>query len=355
MTTDQTLKQQGYRMPAEWERQQAIILCWPHNLGTWPFQLDRVEKTCVSLILEIAESQEVWLTVNDDHELQGVLDAIKGTRINRQNLKILKIPTHDIWVRDFGPIFVVRERLSTRERLITHWRFNGWGDKYEEEFLGDTHFPEVLAGAQREKIRDLDFILEGGSIDVNGKGLLITSTNCLLNNNRNSQLTKHDIEKTLRENLGAEKIIWVDGEITGDDTDGHIDDAVRFVSEDKLVCISEDNSQDTNYNAIKHLNEQLELITDIEGRPLNLVRLPMPDPVYCSGKRLPASYANFLITNDKVLVPNYRCKKDAVAIDIVQELFKNRKVVGIDCTDLVYGFGAIHCISQQVPASTTHS
>lgn len=352
-----SLSERKYRIAAEFKPQQAILLSWPHNIETWPTQLEGVRFTYCQIIREIADHEEVWINVCSEQQKIEVQRRLVLEGIATRNLRFFINPTFDAWVRDYGPISVTRTKNGVRERVFTSWQFNGWGGKYDDEYLNDSRVPMRVAGETKTGICEIDFVLEGGSIDVNGCGTLLTSTNCLLNANRNAGHTKNNIETVLKNNLGVTKIIWVDGEIQGDDTDGHIDDAARFVDEHTVVCIYEENENDPNYEAIRGIYKKLCHETDQDGRPLKVIKLPMPDPVYAPGRvtdaepilRLPVSYANFLITNKKVLVPTYRCANDKIAIEILQSCFPTRKVVGIDGTDLVYGYGSVHCLSMHIP------
>ncbi|OVE80671.1 hypothetical protein BVY03_05445, partial [bacterium K02(2017)] len=287
-------------MPAEWEEQKAVLLSWPHNLETWPHQIKKVEQFYYTLIKEIITYQEVWLLIPSlsiKLKIEEELSHIDKNNLKR--LKFLHINTHDAWIRDYGPIFLINNKSKL---MISNWEFNGWGDKYDEGYFNDNAIPQKIAEQFNIKKTDVNFILEGGSIDVNGLGLLLTSKNCLLNKNRNSKYLQNDIEQILKDNLGVQKVIWVDGEVSGDDTDGHIDDVARFVNKDTIVCAYEDNQKDENYDSLDKIYTQLVEATDQFDQKLNIIKLPMPNPVYFKDKRLPASYANFLITNNKVLV-----------------------------------------------------
>lgn len=340
-----TAKPSDFHLPAEWAPQEAVILSWPHNRKTWPSQLERVRQTYLRIIREIGESQQVWVNVlSHDAKIDLRRRLILSGGLN-ERVRFFVIPTYDAWVRDYGPFFLV----GPGRRLMKAFKFNGWGGKYEREFLQDGFYPARLARALGTECVPVDFVLEGGSIEVNESGTLVTSTNCLLNPNRNPGYTQNSIEAVLREHLGVKKVVWVNGEIQGDDTDGHIDDAVRFVSDTTLVCVCEENKDDPNYVPTQNIYRALKNSYDASGRPFEIVKLPMPDPVFFQGMRLPASYANFLITNDKVLVPTYRCRQDEVALSLLKALFARRRVIGIDATDLVCGFGSIHCLSMQIP------
>jgi agmatine deiminase len=232
---------------------------------------------------------------------------------------------------------------------MVHWIFNSWGEKYEE-LLRDAQIPQVINKTMRLNCFEPGIVLEGGSIDVNGKGTVLTTEQCLLNKNRNANLSKVKIEKYLRDFLGVSHIIWLKCGIAGDDTDGHVDDLARFVNPTTVVCAYEEDN-DENANALQENYEILCQSTDQDGKKLRIVKLPMPGKIECNKKRLPASYTNFYIGNRTVLVPTFKSENDKLALSILQKLFPTRKVVGINCVDLVCGFGAIHCISQQQPCS----
>lgn len=342
---------QGYRMPAEWEPQRAVVLAWPHNHDTWPGKFGPVPSVYVHLIRHIVDHQELWLLVPNDLLMTARQELILGG-VDLTRVQFLPFATNDTWVRDYGPITIVRDHQGRRECLFTDWIFNGWGGKYYGGgYPADDEVPMHLGQVFGVPCHSLPFILEGGSIDVNGCGTLITSKSCLLNANRNANLTQNQIEEVLRSVLGIRKVIWVDEGIAGDDTDGHIDDTVRFVDANTLICMVEPNVNDDNHLPLQRVFDALQTVTDQDGRPLRVVPIPMPPRVEFANERLPASYANFLITNHKVLVPTYRSVvHDQCALSILQSLFPTRCVVGVDATDLVLGLGAFHCISQNIPS-----
>lgn len=346
-----SLTHQGYRLPAEWEPQEATLLAWPHNPDTWPGRLEPARAQYLRLIAEISDHQDIWLLVNGSAAEIDVRRRLTLHRIPQGRVRFFHLPTDDAWTRDFGPLSVVREVNGRRSRLFTDWIFDGWGGKYYGHgYPHDDEIPLRLASATGDACVAIDLILEGGSIEVNGRGLLLTSRSCLLNPNRNAHLSRGGIEKALFDTLAVKKILWVDEGVAGDDTDGHIDDIARFVSEDTIVCASEDDPNDENHVVLKRAYDFLKTATDQNGRPSRVVKLPMPEPIHFQRQRLPASYANFLITNDKVLVPVYRCRRDAEALAILRELFPRRSIVGIDCVEIVWGLGAIHCLTQNIPA-----
>ncbi|MCA9088309.1 MAG: agmatine deiminase family protein [Planctomycetaceae bacterium] len=346
-----TPAQLGFRMPAEWEPQEAVWLSWPHKQESWPDAFAPVPGVFVELARNIALSELVRINVADEAMADGVRNLLENAGVPLSQIRFHLNPTNDAWVRDHGPIYVVRNNeTGQRERALTDWKYNAWGDKYPPYDL-DNQVPRRIGEEFGEQRFEAGIVLEGGSIDVNGEGLLLTTTSCLLNPNRNPHLTQSDIEQKLRDYLGVQEFLWLGDGIIGDDTDGHIDDITRFVSADTIVTAVEPNTDDENHAP---LQENLELLKRIAGeRSLKIVELPMPGPVYYEEHRLPASYANFLITNGHVLVPTYRHANDQLACDILQDLFPTRKVVGIDCTPLVWGLGAIHCVTQQQPALTS--
>ncbi|HSE41918.1 MAG TPA: agmatine deiminase family protein, partial [Acidobacteriota bacterium] len=255
------------------------------------------------------------------------------------------IPTDSSWTRDFGPIFV---RDADGNQVITDWIFNSWGGKYPP-WNHDDVVPQHVSKIFRLPFVQPGIVLEGGSIDINGKGTLLTTEQCLLNQNRNPHLNRQQIERYLNEFLGATNVLWLKEGIIGDDTDGHIDDIARFVDANTVVCALEENESDENYEILKRNFADLKKMRDQDGNPLNVIAIPMPDPVIYEGTRLPASYANFYITNRVVMVPIFRCGHDESAIKILRELFPTREVIGIDCVDLVWGLGTLHCSTQQQP------
>lgn len=336
----------GYRMPAEWEPHAATWLSWPHNRDTWPDELDRVEGVMARAVAVLAPHETVRINVNDaahERHVRLLLDA-HGVR---GRVCFHRIPTNDAWIRDHGALFVVR--ADGPDRLAaTGWGFNSWGGKYPPFDL-DARVPEGMTAALDLPAFRGGMILEGGSIEVNGAGLLLTTRACLLNPNRNPHLSQEEIEARLRAFLGVEQILWLGDGIVGDDTDGHIDDVTRFVGEDVVVTAVEDDPQDANYDPLQENLEALRGMRTRDGRPLRIVPLPMPAPVFSKGERMPASYANFYLGNGVVLLPTYEDPRDVEAARTLQRLFPDRIVVSLDCRDVIWGLGAFHCLTQQVP------
>ena len=341
-------REDGFFMPAEWQPHSAIWLAWPYDQTTFPDRVGKVEATYVQIIKEIHESEDVNLFVIDEPTKKKATGMLQQAGVNLDKVRFWVYDYADVWFRDYGPIFI--KNPKTHELAMVHWAFNSWGDKYES-LLKDKEIPDVINKELKLTYFKPGIVLEGGSIDVNGEGTLLTTEQCLLNSNRNPNLNKQQIEQYLMDYLGVRHFIWLKRGILGDDTDGHIDDIARFVNSTTVVCAFENNLDDPDYEALKENYELLCKSTDQDGKPLKIVKLPMPKAESVEGYRLPASYANFYIGNTKVLVPIFNHPNDVKALETLQELFPDRKVVGIDCRDLVYGFGTLHCISQQQPTA----
>jgi agmatine deiminase len=340
-------REQGFCMPAEWEKHDAIWLAWPHDPTTFPEKVELVETIYVQIVKEIHLSERVNLFVIDLKTKDRAEKLFKEDNIDLSRVEFYIFDYADVWFRDYGPIFVTN---SKHELAMVQWDFNSWGEKYET-LLKDKQIPEVINQKMALKCFKPGMVLEGGSIDVNGQGTLLTTEQCLLNKNRNPNLDKKQIEKILSEYFGVNNFIWLKNGIFGDDTDGHIDDIARFVNKKTIVCAFEENQNDINYDTLKENYDILCQAVDEDGEKFRVVKLPMPKVVINEVERLPASYTNFYIGNTKVLVPVFDHENDEKALSILQELFPSRKVVGIRCNDLVYGFGTIHCISQQQPCT----
>lgn len=337
-----------YWMPAEWEKHEATWLSWPHKEASWPGAFENVPSIFVQIAKAISESELVRINIADKEFAERVKTLLQGGGVNPDAIRFHLNPTNDAWVRDHGPIYVVRDHNGKRERAIIDWEYNAWGDKYPP-YDKDDVVPSRIAHEFGEKLFLPGIVMEGGSIDVNGRGTLLTTEACLLNKNRNPHLNQQQIEQYLKDYLGITNILWLGDGILGDDTDGHIDDLTRFVSHDTLVTVIEDDPQDENYHILIDNYKRLQHMKDQDGNPFNIIKLPMPAPVIFDEQQLPASYANFYITNGAVLVPTYRHENDKKACSILQELFPARKVIPIDCTELIWGLGSIHCVTQQQP------
>jgi agmatine deiminase len=340
-----------YLMPAEWEPHEGTWLAWPHNQDHWPGKFDTIPPVYAKIISVLASSEKVFLCVNDARMEESARKILREAKVGPELLEqihFFQIPTDASWSRDHGPLFV---RDQNGNLVITDWIFNAWGEKYAPWDQDDV-VPQKIARIFPLPLLQPGIVLEGGSIDVNGKGTLLTTEQCLLNPNRNPQLNRSQIEEYLMKYLGVTNVLWLKEGIIGDDTDGHVDDIARFVNPNTIVCAFEEDTSDENYEILKQDFEDLKTMKDQDGHLFHVVRLPMPDPVVYEDTRLPASYANFYIANKVVIVPSFRCSQDELAMQTLQEFFPDRKVVGIDCVDLVWGLGTLHCSTQQQPKST---
>jgi agmatine deiminase len=335
----------GYRMPAEWEPHAATWLSWPRREGiSFPDSFDRVLPALRAMVEALIESEQVCINIcNGAHEAEAraVLDGLSMERIT-----FYRIPTNEPWCRDHGPIFLTR---NTDPRLaIVGWDYNAWGGKYPPCDL-DEVVPTRAAQFLDVPVFYPRMILEGGSIEVNGAGALLTTESCLLNPNRNPSLGRAEIEQRLRDYFGIQEILWLAEGIEGDDTDGHIDDLARFVSEHTVVTVVEENREDENYQPLQENLARLSKMK-IDERQIEIIALPMPKKVVRERLRLPASYANFYVANTCVLVPTFADPADETALSILRKVFPTRRVIGIDCRELIWGLGTFHCLTQQQPA-----
>jgi agmatine deiminase len=336
----------GYRMPAEWERHESTWISWPHNPETWPGALEEAEHVMARAVEVLSAGEKVRINVLDESHRRRVESLINPDAVVFP-VEYHLIPTNDAWCRDHGAIFVTRAG-SDQPVAATSWNYNAWGGKYPPWDLDDavsSRMAEVLGTPFFSR----DMVLEGGSIEVNGAGLLMTTASCLLNPNRNPGLTEAEAESVFGEMLGIRKTLWLHGDIAGDDTDGHIDNLARFVAAEVVVSAVEQDPADPSYASLRENADRLARATTASGDPIRVVELPMPEPVFADGVRLPASYANFYIGNRVLLLPGYSARRDRIAAETLQEHFPDRMVVTLDCRDLVRGLGAFHCLTQQVP------
>ena len=349
MSNAQSPLQLGYRMPAEWEPHAATWLTWPRSDGiSFPDKYDTVPPVYAEFIRALTPVEEVNINVwNADMEA-WVRELLRKYRTPLERVRFQHFPSYEPWCRDHGPIFLVRETGGKRERAIVDWGYNAWGNKYPPYDLDDA-VPQHVAKLRGLTLFSPKMVLEGGSIEVNGHGTLLTTEACLLNPNRNPQLSKQQIEQNLKSYLGVTNVLWLGDGIVGDDTDGHIDDLTRFVNPMTVVTVLEDDPADANYGVLQDNLKRLRGLRDQDGRLLRVVELPMPGMLEYQGQRLPASYANFYIANQVVVMPTYRHPNDAKALAILQKEFPERRVIGIDSTELIWGLGSFHCISQQEP------
>lgn len=334
-------------MPAEWEPHEATWLSWPHRDGiSFPEAYDRVLPVLARAIDALAESETVWINVRDADEEAEVRGHLVKLKARTEHVRFNHLPTNEPWCRDHGPIFVKRE--ANPRLAVVNWDYNAWGWKYPPFDLDDA-VPHALAEKLALPVYSPGIVLEGGSIDVNGSGTLLTTRSCLLNPNRNPDLSKVDIEKKLRDYLGVTRVLWLGDGIQGDDTDGHIDDITRFVGPTTVVTAVEEDSDDPNYEPLRENSALLAEMKTEDGTELEVLKLPMPAKMVRQGQRLPASYANFYIANTVVLLPVFATLHDQWAIAVMQKVFPTRKIVPIDCRELIWGLGAFHCLTQQQP------
>jgi agmatine deiminase len=341
-----TPRELGYSFPAEWERHKATWLSYPHNEASWPGKIHNIFPFYHQFIKELARDELVNINVTDHEMHHQVTQALTKAGISMQNIRLHLIPTNDAWCRDHGPAFLIHPDAEKRKAIV-NWKYNGWGGKYPAEL--DTTVPARIGALLDLPVFYPGIVMEGGSVDFNGKGTLLTTTSCLLHPNRNPDLTQQQIEKFLMDYYGVQQVLWLGEGIEGDDTDGHIDDLTRFVSEDTVVTVVEHQKSDANFIPLRKNLKMLSRMRLLNGRQMNILELPMPEPMHYNGQRLPVSYANFYIANTGVMVPTYRCKQDDKAISLLEKCFKDRPVIGIDSVEIIWGLGSWHCLSQQEP------
>jgi len=344
-------------MPAEWEPHEATWIAWPHNRDDWPGKFQPIPWAYAEIVRHLARGETVRIIVNDVTHENAAGRTLNRAHVSLDRVEFFRWKTDRVWTRDSGPIFVTRE--AQPKTAITHWQFSGWAKypnyKKDEKlpalvakrFDLESWQPEIPINGKHRRI-----VLEGGSIDVNGRGKLLTTEECLLSEvqQRNPGVTRELLEQAFADYLGIQKTIWLGKGIVGDDTHGHVDDIARFVAHDTVITVVEKNSSDPNCKPLQDNLRRLQNETDETGRRLNVIELPLPSPVWFHGQRLPASYANFYIANAAVLVPTFNDPQDRTALNILADLFPNRDVVGIYCGDFIWGLGAIHCATQQQPA-----
>ena len=338
----------GYYFPAEFAPHSATWLSWPHKQASWPGKIESIYPNYSRFIKELTKGEMVRINVTDDAMKSFAIQNLQKAEVDLTRVEFFFNPTNDAWCRDHGPAFLINPGLKEK-KVIVDWNYNAWGNKYPPFDLDDV-IPTRVARQFNLRVFYPGIIMEGGSIEVNGKGTLLTSKSCLLNPNRNPHLNQQRIEDYLCNYYGMEQILWVDDGIVGDDTDGHIDDTVRFVNDHTVLTVVEENRSDENYELLQHNLLQLKQMRLLSGKQLDILELPMPDEVIWEDQRLPASYANFYIANKSVIVPTFRCNKDDRALTIIQQCFPDREVIGIDSTDIIWGLGSFHCLSQQEPA-----
>jgi agmatine deiminase len=346
---DQTPASLGYTFPPEWHRHRATWFSWPRSEGiSFPDKYKPIPSNLAAIIRHIAPREEVHINVPNLKYASTVRNILRKHRCPMRNIFFHEIPTNECWCRDHGPAFVLRKRRGKTDVAIVDWIFNSWGHKYPR-FKHDDAVPTRIAEELNLPVFYPDIVMEGGAVDFNGRGTVLTTESCLLHKNRNPGLSKKRIEKFLKEYYGQKHVVWLEGGIIGDDTDGHIDDVARFINPRTIVIGVEENRDDANYWILRENLRRLKHAKDQSGRNFKIVRMPMPGVVEHRGQRLPATYMNFYFVNGAVLVPTYRHPNDRQAIEILQSHLPKHEVIGIDCVELSWGLGAIHCLTQQQP------
>lgn len=337
----------GYYFPPEWAPHEATWLSWPHKEESWPGKIDKIFPVYSQFVKLLAESEKVRINVADDKMKSQAVAHLQRAGADLNAVEFYFHPTNDAWCRDHGPAFLVNPQARNK-KVIVDWGFNAWGDKYPPFDLDDV-IPTLIGKHFNIPVFNPGIIMEGGSVEFNGKGTVLTSTSCLLNRNRNPSLNQQQIEQYLLDYYGMEQVLWVDEGIVGDDTDGHIDDTVRFVNEDTVLSVVETDKTDENYHLLQANLKALNKLRLLNGKQLNIIELPMPEAITYENMRLPASYANFYISNKYVIVPTYQCAVDDKALEIIARCFPGRQVAGLDSSDIIWGLGSFHCLSQQEP------
>ncbi|HVB04324.1 MAG TPA: agmatine deiminase family protein [Chitinophagaceae bacterium] len=340
---------EGYYFPAEWYPHEATWLSWPHKEASWPGSISAVYPAYSQFIRLLAEGERVCINVCNPGMRQFAEDCLRQAGTDLSRVEFHLNPTNDAWCRDHGPAFLINP-LAKDKKVIVDWDYNAWGNKYPP-FNLDDDIPSRIGAFYHIPVYHPGIIMEGGAVDFNGDGTVLTTTSCLLNPNRNPHLIASKIEDYLKNYYGVSQVLWLEEGIDGDDTDGHIDDLVRFINRDTVVTVMENNPADINYEVLRINRLSLGKMRLPDGRSLNIVEIPMPSPIFREGMRLPASYANFYIANRAVIVPTFKDKNDQLAIGLLQNCFPDREVIGIDSTDIIWGLGSFHCLSQQEPIS----
>jgi agmatine deiminase len=343
-----TPKSLGYYFPAEFAPHDAIWLTWPHKEESWPGKIASIYPSYTEFVKIVSLTERVCINVVDEKMRHSVDEMLTLAGINLNQVQFFIHPSNDAWCRDHGPSFLIRNNAE-HPKAIIDWNINAWGGKYPPFDLDDV-IPTSIANALNLPVFYPNIIMEGGSVDFNGAGTIMTSKSCLLNPNRNPHLNQSQIEKYLCDFYGIEQILWVSDGIVGDDTDGHIDDTVRFINEDTVLTVVENNKNSKNHELLNQNLKELKQMRLMNGKQLNIVELPMPREVIYEQQLLPASYANFYISNGHIVVPTFKCDQDDKAMQVIQSCFPTRQVVGIDSTDIIWGLGSFHCLSQQEPS-----
>lgn len=343
----QTPRELDYYFPAEFAPHAATWLSWPHKEASWPGKIETIFPRYAEFVKYLSMGEEVRINVANEAMKMSALLHLEKAGVDLRRVTFFFHPTNDAWCRDHGPAFLINPD-AVEKKVIVDWNYNAWGNKYPPYDLDDV-IPTLIGNAFSLPVFHPGIIMEGGSVEFNGRGTLLTSRSCLLNKNRNPHLSQSQIEAYLCDYYGVQQILWVSEGIVGDDTDGHIDDTVRFVNEDTVITVIEEKKQDENYDLLQTNLKELQKMRLLNGKQLTIIELPMPDDVIYEDQRLPASYANFYISNQHVIVPTFRSPKDDKALQIIADSFPDRETIGIDSTDIIWGLGSFHCLSQQEP------
>lgn len=337
----------GYSFPAEWHKHRATWLSYPHEDSySWPGTLQSIFPYYNAFIKELAKGERVCVNIRNEGLKVEVMNELSNIGADMSKIDMLIHPTNDAWCRDHGPAFLLNP-VADKPKVVVSWKYNAWGDKYPHEL--DEQIPSLAAKYLGLPVYYPGIVMEGGAVDFNGEGTLLTTTACLLHENRNPHLLQHEIEEYLMNFYGVKQVLWLEDGIEGDDTNGHIDDISRFFKSDGVITMVEPNKSDPNHAILEANLKRHKTFRLLNGKQLDIVELPMPDPVIFEDQRLPGSYANFYISNNSVIVPLFRCKQDEQAMRILEQCFPDRKVVGIDSVEIIWGLGSWHCLSQQEP------
>ena len=343
-------------MPGEWELQKSVWIAWPYNKEDWPNLFKNIPRVIAEIIANLSNSQKVNLLINNQNDKIKIKKILNNFNYKLSNIVFYNIPTNRIWLRDSGPIFLVNK--INKNKVLLNFKFNAWAKykDYQKDNLINNKISKITKIKKinptmiiNNKLKQV--VLEGGAIDVNGKGSILLTKECLLSKiqERNPGITKHVLENVLKKYLNVTNFIWLNKGIEGDDTHGHIDDIARFVSENTIMTAVENNKKDINYLNLKENYKILNQAKNLKGKKFRIIKIPMPKPIYIDNTRVPASYLNFYIANKMILLPVFKDKNDKKVISIFKKFFKKKKVIPINCRELIWGFGAIHCMTQQEP------
>lgn len=340
-------KDMGFTFPAEWEYHDGVWLSWIHNSTSFLGRIDKVLSEYCEFIKELVKSEFVRINITNELMKNFAQKLLLQHKVNLEKIKFYYHPTNDTWCRDYGPAFLVNSDRS--KKIIIDWNYNSWGNKYYPFDL-DNSIPKLIAKELNIPIISTNIVMEGGSVEFNGKGTILTSQSCLLNSNRNPNLNQFQIEEALCNYYGQNQVLWIsNGVIIGDDTNGHIDNVVRFINHNTVIAGIEENYYDENYSILQRNIKELKQLRLLNGDYLNIIEIPMPKSVIFKNQRLPASYINFYIANHAIIVPIFQNKNDDKALQIIQSCFSDRKVVGLNALEIICGLGNFHCLSQQEP------